>query len=153
MTEVSVEASTLMRRGATRRCAVCGEGHLFRHWVQMVPRCPRCGFTFLRAPGQWLGSWFLNICVAQSAVVLILVVSVGFTWPDPPMVVIATAAGVAAVGVPFLFFPYSRTLWVAIDLVMEPLAFDDGVAPGFELEDDRRRMEAERGDDGHGHAA
>ena len=41
---------------------------------------------------------------------------------------------VVACVVPFLFFPFSRTLWTAIDLAMRPLEFDEGVAPGFELE-------------------
>jgi predicted metal-binding membrane protein len=105
---------------------------------------------FERVPGQWLGSWFLNICLAQSVVVAILVIGVGVSWPDPPMVAIATAAGVAAVVVPVVFFPWSRTLWLAIDLAMRPLDFDEGVAPGFELESDLERLHVE-GDDGHSH--
>jgi hypothetical protein len=54
--------------------------------------------------------------------------------------------------VPFVFFPLSRTLWMAIDLAMRPLDFDDGVAPGFELQDDLDRLRGEDGDD-HGRAA
>lgn len=143
--------STLLRRGARRRCPVCGHGGLFRHWVRMAPRCSTCGLVFQREPGQWLGSWFLNICLAQTVVVLILVLGVGFAWPDPPIVPIAVAAAVAAVAVPFAFFPWSRTLWLAIDLAMRPLGFDDGVAPGFELQDDLERLRDDPG--GHGTAA
>jgi hypothetical protein len=108
--------------------------------------------VFLRIPGQWLGSWFLNICLAQTVVVLILLLGVGFTWPDPPMVLISVSAAVAALAVPFAFFPWSRTIWLAIDLAMRPLEFDDGVAPGFELQDDLDRLRGESGDD-HGRAA
>ena len=118
----------------------------------MAPRCPTCGLVFLRVPGQWLGSWFLNVCLAQTAVVLILLLGVGFTWPNPPMVLISVAAAVAALAVPFAFFPWSRTIWLAIDLAMRPLEFDDGVAPGFELQDDLDRLRGESGDD-HGRAA
>jgi hypothetical protein len=46
--------------------------------------------------------------------------------------------------VPFLFFPYSRTLWTAIDLAMRPLDYDDGVAPGFVLGGDQAQLESER---------
>ncbi|HEY6532023.1 MAG TPA: DUF983 domain-containing protein [Acidimicrobiales bacterium] len=149
---VRVPVSTLLRRGARRRCPVCGNGGLFRQWIRMAERCPTCGLTFERVPGQWLGSWFLNICLAQMVVVAILVVGVGVTWPDPPMVPIAVAAGLAAVGVPVAFFPWSRTLWLAIDLAMRPLDFDEGVAPGFELAEDLERL---HDDDhgGHGRAA
>ena len=67
------------------------------------------------------------------------------------MVPIAVAAGLAAVVVPFAFFPWSRTLWLAIDLAMRPLDFDEGVAPGFELEDDVAHLHD--GEDPHGRAA
>ena len=130
-----------------RRCPVCGHGHLFRQWVRMAPACPTCGLVFARLPGQWLGSWFLNVCVAQTAVVLILVVGVGLSWPEPPMVVLSVAAGLAAVGVPFAFFPWSRTIWTAIDLAMRPLGFDEGVAPGFELDDGDRSRDRPGGRD------
>ena len=113
---------------------MCGHGPPFRRWVRMAPACSRCGLRFRRIDGQWLGSWFLNICVAQTAVVLILVVGVALTYPDPPFAALAAVDAAAAVAVPLLFFPYSRTLWVAIDLAMRPLDFHDGVAPGFELE-------------------
>ncbi len=100
--------------------------------------------VFGRLPGHWLGSWFLNVCVVQAAVVLVLVVGVGITWPDPPMLGIGIAATVTAIVTPVLLFPWSRTVWMAIDLAMRPLDFDDGVAPGFVLADDLAVLEAER---------
>ena len=132
---VAMSTSLLMRRGASKRCPVCGQGHLFRHWVQMREACPRCGLVFRRIDGQWLGSWFLNICVAQTAVALVLILGVAATWPAPPMWSLGLLDAAVAVAVPLLFFPFSRTLWTAIDLAMRPLEFDEGVAPGFELEE------------------
>ena len=112
----------------------------------MVDACPRCGLRFERSPGQWLGSWFLNIVLAQVAVVGVLIAGVAIGWPDPPMVPIALLAGFVALAVPLAFFPFSRTIWTAIDLAMRPLDFDDGVSPGFLLEDDLERLRAdERG--------
>lgn len=142
---VALSTGTILRRGFTKRCPVCGQGHLFRHWLRMVHACPRCGLRFRRVPGHWLGSWFLNICVAQTVVVLILVIGVAATYPDPPMVALTILTVVGALAAPLLFFPFSRTIWSAIDLAMVPLDFDDGVAPGFELEeevDDVRRRGA-----------
>jgi hypothetical protein len=91
-----------------------------------------------------LGSWFLNVCLVQTVVILILAVGVGVTWPDPPIVAIGVLTGVCACVVPVVFFPFSRTIWVAIDLAMTPLGFNDGVAPGFELEHDAAKLSAER---------
>jgi len=147
---MTVPASKLLRRGAMRRCPVCAEGHLFRRWVVMADSCPACGLNFRREPGQWLGSWFLNVCLVQTVVILILAVGVGVTWPDPPIVAIGILTVVSALVVPVLFFPFSRTIWVAIDLVMTPLGFNDGVAPGFELAADLERLRIERSSDGVG---
>jgi len=49
---------------------------------------------------------------------------------------IAAVIAVALI-VPALAFPFTRTVWTAIDLVMRPLEFDDGVPPGVELEQAR----------------
>jgi uncharacterized protein (DUF983 family) len=137
-------ATTVLRRGVLRHCAVCGQGHLFRHWVRMLPACPQCGLRFARLPGHWLGSWFLNICLVQVVVVAILVIGVAATYPDVPMGIIGTVTGLAAVLVPFAFFPFSRTIWTAIDLVMRPVDFHDDVTPGYLLEDDIERLRTER---------
>lgn len=113
----------------------------------MAPECPTCGLVFSRVPGHWLGSWFLNVCVVQTLVIGILAIGVGVTWPDPPIVWIGIGAGLSALVAPLAFFPISRTLWTAIDLVMRPLDFDDGVAPGFLLEDDLEALVRDRGAD------
>lgn len=109
----------------------------------MVARCPRCAYRFHRAPGQWLGSWFLNLCVAQTVVVAVMLAITGATWPQTPAALLLVAAIATSFLVPYLFFPFSRTLWVAIDLVMKPLDFDDDVAPGFELEQELAALVAE----------
>jgi uncharacterized protein (DUF983 family) len=134
--------SVLLRRGITKRCPVCGQSHLFHHWISMAEDCPGCGLHFHRSPGQWMGSWFLNLCVGQVAVILVLIIGVALTYPSSPMVLLGGLGLLAAVGVPFAFFPFSRTLWTAIDIISAPLELDEGVAPGFELEhqaESRRR--------------
>jgi uncharacterized protein (DUF983 family) len=148
---VALSTGTILRRGFVKHCPVCGQGHLFHHWLRMAPNCPRCGLHFQRVPGHWLGSWFLNICLVQTVVVLILIAGVAATYPTPPMVALTLLTVFGAIATPFLFFPFSRTIWCAIDLAMRPLEFDDGVAPGFELEAEVN--EARRDDPGHGAAA
>lgn len=142
-----------MRRGFLKHCPVCDQGHLFRQWVRMVEVCPRCGLHFRRLPGHWLGSWFINICVTQTALVLVLIIGVAVTYPTTPMPLLAVLTLLAAILTPLAFFPFARTIWCAIDLAMRPLEFDDGVAPGFELEDELERVHRDD-EQGHGrHAA
>ena len=139
----------LLRRGLAASCPVCGGRGVFRRWVRMEERCPRCGLVFARSDGHWLGSWFLKICASQIVVTVIVFVGFTVTYPHVDAVAVGLLAGVGAVFgcagcagcagggavvAPILFFPTSRMLWTAIDLAMRPLDFDDGVAPGWALE-------------------
>jgi len=137
---MALTTGTLLKRGFRRRCAVCGQKKLFRRWVIMAEQCPRCGFRFQRAPGQWLGSWFLNICLAQMLVILLIIGDVVATYPHPDALRLLVIGGLATVAFPVWFFPYSRTIWVAIDLAMTPLEFGEGVDPQWELERDLARL-------------
>jgi uncharacterized protein (DUF983 family) len=141
---VALATGTLLRRGLHRRCPVCGQGKIFRRWVRMAERCPRCHFRFQREPGEWLGSWFLNICLAQVLVVVVLIGCVVAFYPHPPIAVLAGLGVGVAVVFPVWFFPYSRTIWVSIDLAMRPLELDEDVDPRWELEADRQALLAER---------
>lgn len=142
---MALPASVLLRRGALRRCPVCGQGGLFRRWFVMEPACPGCGLVFRRAPGHWLGSWFLNVLLVQAVLVIGISAVVAATWPARlhPLTIVLVVA--AALCVPVLVFPFTRTLWTAIDLVMRPLDFDDGVAPGVELGQLRSLRQRQRG--------
>jgi hypothetical protein len=109
----------------------------------MAESCPGCHFVFRRSPGHWLGSWFLSVLMVQTTLVVSITVVVVLTWPARPTTLLFAAAAGVAVVVPVAFFPFSRTLWTAIDLVMRPLEFDDGVAPGVELEQTQRHGPAD----------
>lgn len=150
--DVGLRASKLVGRGLMRRCPVCGSGHLFRLWFAMRTACPGCGLVFRRAPGQWLGSWFLNIVLVQVVLVVGISGLVAATWPARLSWLAIGAVVVVAIMIPLLTFPFSRTLWMAIDLIMRPLEFDDGVAPGVELEQsERNRRRAPSGPLPKGH--
>ena len=72
----------LLRRGLARRCPLCGGGQLFRHWVTIVDRCPRCGFRFERIEGHWIGALGINTIVSFAAVLLSVVVAFIITYED-----------------------------------------------------------------------
>jgi hypothetical protein len=112
----------------------------------MAERCPRCRFRFRREPGEWLGSWFLNICAAQFLVVGFVIVAVVAFYPRPPIAAIGIIGVVGTIAFPIWFFPYSRTIWVAIDLAMRPLELSEDVDPQWELEAEQQAFLAERRD-------
>ena len=90
----------------------------------MADRCPTCGYVFEREEGFFLGAYVINLAIAQALVIVLAVVPAIVLlnadadvslWP-------VLAAGVAAaVLAPLLFYPWSKTLWVAIELIMRPL--------------------------------
>ncbi len=57
---------------------------------------------------------------------------VGFllaTWPDPPWGLIQVTTIILMVIFPFLFFPFSKTLFLAFDLLVRPPGEEDFAAP------------------------
>ncbi|CAA9530820.1 MAG: hypothetical protein AVDCRST_MAG73-933 [uncultured Thermomicrobiales bacterium] len=108
----------LFGRALLRRCPHCGAKGIFTNWMALQERCPRCGLQFEREEGYFLGAYAINLIVAEflgfGIVVLLLIRG------DLSVLQMQILAVVLAVGLPFLFFPYSRTLWMAIDLIVHP---------------------------------
>jgi uncharacterized protein (DUF983 family) len=110
-------------RGVIRHCPRCGGGHLFTGWFTMKDRCPTCGLRFVREEGDFLGAYVINYGIVSAivAVVLFGVIALEATgnpgWLVP---LIAAGAGVAIVA-PIVGYPFSKTVWAAIELLMRPL--------------------------------
>lgn len=69
---------------------------------------------------MWLGSIGLNTIVTSFVLFVVLVAGFVLTWPELPVLPL-TLLAVAVVAIwPVLFFPISRTLWLAIDLAIRP---------------------------------
>ncbi|MFM8863009.1 MAG: DUF983 domain-containing protein [Acidimicrobiia bacterium] len=107
-------------RGGTKRCAVCGQGRLFRRWFTMIERCPRCDLRFERMEGQMTGNVGINTIVSFGMLMVVLFVGTFAFWPEPPIVAIVVAAALVTVVFPVVFHPFSKTIWLAIDLLMRP---------------------------------
>lgn len=73
----------------------------------------------------------MNTIVSFGALLVAVVVGYALTTPDPPAGLLVAVAMAVAVIVPAVFFPWSRTLWSAIDLLMRPLEPDDEVDPRY----------------------
>jgi uncharacterized protein (DUF983 family) len=111
----------LAARGLIRRCPRCGAGHLFSRWFRMIERCPRCDYAFAREEGFFLGAFVINFVVTEAALGIVLAVFIGLeAGGGAPLGPIIAAAVLVTVAVPLLFYPFSKTLWAAIDLAMHP---------------------------------
>ncbi|HEX7152466.1 MAG TPA: DUF983 domain-containing protein [Thermoanaerobaculia bacterium] len=48
-------ARVVLKRGWRKRCPRCGEGALFRRWLEAHDRCPACGVLYQRNYGDiWM---------------------------------------------------------------------------------------------------
>ena len=87
----------------------------------MVERCPRCNLEFERIEGHWVGAIGINTVVSFGLLLLSIVVTFIAFYPELPMQwVLGIPLAVGAL-TPLFFYPFSKTLWTAIDIAMRPL--------------------------------
>ena len=113
----------LFLRALRLRCPHCGEGRIFRHWFSMHTHCPACGLSL--AVGNRVGAYVLNLVVAEFVLMIVLAIIVLRTWPDPPYDALQYLAPALMLITPLLFYPFSKAIFVAIDLAMHPHAQPD----------------------------
>ncbi|HEX3304486.1 MAG TPA: DUF983 domain-containing protein [Thermomicrobiales bacterium] len=109
---------TLIGRAFRRQCPVCGYHPIWKGWMTLVDSCPNCGYVFRREGGYFLGAYALNLIVAEFIAMFVLVALLVWTaweWWEIELVVLPLA-----IGLPILFFPFSRGLWMALDLTFTP---------------------------------
>lgn len=86
----------------------------------MVDRCPGCGLVYEREEGYWLGAVLINTAVTIGLFAVTMIVWGMATWPDPPWTAMTATGIVINLAVPLLFYPLSKTLWVAIEISAHP---------------------------------
>jgi uncharacterized protein (DUF983 family) len=100
-----------VRRAVALRCPRCGATALFRGWFRMERECAL-------AQGYFVGAIYINYAVSS-------VIAVGGYFVLWAWVGLSTAVQFA-IWVPFLlvfplwFFRYSRSLWLALEYLVNP---------------------------------
>jgi uncharacterized protein (DUF983 family) len=105
----------MLWRGATKRCPRCGARRLFRGWFTIVERCPSCALRFEREEGYWAGALAINIGVTAAVFAIVFVLAIALTAPDIPVVELLVILVPLMVVVPIVYYPFSKTLWMAVD--------------------------------------
>lgn len=95
---------------------------MFVSWLRMCPSCPSCGLHFDREPegGYWVGSYSINLFATEVVFAGAFVTSLMVTWPTPPWDIIIWGDMALMVLFPIFFFPWSKTLFIAVDLTFRP---------------------------------
>jgi len=125
-------AARLLTRAALLRCPNCGGASALRSWFALRAQCPACGQRFDRGEeGYHLGAVLFNLIAAEIFFVVGLVFVVVFTWPHTPWNAIFWGGIALMILLPIVFLPFSRTVWLAFDLIFRPsVPGDRGGRPG-----------------------
>ena len=122
--------TTLASRALRLRCPQCGGGPIFVRWSRLVPNCPVCGLGLERGEqGYWLGAYFFNLMAVETVFSIWVISFLLWTWPTPPWGFFQVSTIVLMLIVPFAFFPYSKTLFLAFDLLVRPPDEEEFVLP------------------------
>lgn len=117
----------LVWRAMRLRCPNCGGGPIFQSWLRMRTRCPVCGLALERGEeGYQVGSYMFNIVAAELLFLAVFLVVLRLTWPTPPWTLLQYGGVVLMILAPFVFFPFSKTLFLAFDLLFRPARRTNG---------------------------
>lgn len=72
-----------------------------------------------------LGAITINTIVTFGGLIVVLVVGAAAWYPDIPVVPLVALSVAVALVVPVVFYPFSYTIWAAIELQMRPLEPDE----------------------------
>jgi hypothetical protein len=88
----------------------------------MQDHCPTCGLALERGEKSdfWIGAYVFNLAVGELIAIGIPIALIIAAWPNPQWTKVEVVAVILAVSLPFVFFPFSRTLWLAWDLSFRP---------------------------------
>ncbi len=111
----------LTGRALRLRCPHCGRGRLFERWVRMRRRCDVCGLILERGEEDYfIGAYMLNLIIAELIVVAAMLVVLLATWPAVPWQTMLWAIVILTIPAVVFTYPFSRSLWLAIDLLFRP---------------------------------
>lgn len=130
-------------RALRRRCPHCDGGPIFVSWTRMLPNCPVCGLGLERGErGYWLGAYFVNLMAVEAIFALWVTGYLVATWPAPRWGLLQASTIVLMAVLPWVLFPYSKTLFLAFDLWVRPPSDTDFAVPH---ERPRRTLQHPRG--------
>jgi uncharacterized protein (DUF983 family) len=114
-------AARLFGRAFRLRCPNCGGGPILRSWLRFREHCPACGLPLERGEhGYQVGSYMFNIVASELIFATIFLAVLLWTWPTPPWELLQYGGIGLMVLAPLVFFPFSKTLFLAFDLIFRP---------------------------------
>jgi hypothetical protein len=88
--------------------------------------CPACQLILDRGENDYfLGGYTVNFIVAELLIVLGGAIGIVLTWPNVPWSLITWTLVLLMIIAPLVFYPFAKSLWLAVDLIFRPLTLGD----------------------------
>ena len=110
-------------RGALRlRCPYCQQGRVLARWPnEIFPECARCGLSFFREQGYYIGGMIVTYGLTLAVVIPVFLLSLFL----PDLKAVSHNGRFAlwvlfTVPLSFVLMPYAYSLWLHLDFWLEP---------------------------------
>lgn len=121
----------LLWRALRLHCPNCGAKGLFASFGKLKQRCPECGLWLERGEGDYyLGAYLVALIFIETLFAVGFVAILMITWPDPPWDAIQWGGAIVLAAGVIICYPFSKMIWLAIDLMFRPVTLDDLSADG-----------------------
>ena len=111
-----VDIPRVVARALRRRCPNCGSSGFFESWFTLSTACRICGYSPSRSDaGYGMGAISVNLVASELVAVGVLFGITLITWPTPPWDYLLYGGLALAIGLPFLFYPFATSLFVAVN--------------------------------------
>ena len=100
------------------RCPRCGGAPLFARGYRMHARCPACDLPLERETGYFIGAIYINYALTVGLAVVGYFVLEAWWAPGPAWQI--GIWSVFSVIFPLWAFRYSKSLWLALDHIVDP---------------------------------
>jgi uncharacterized protein (DUF983 family) len=119
-------ALRLYGRALRLRCPHCGAGGVRERWMKMRRACPACGLRLDRGEEDFfLGAMMFNLVLAEGLLLAALVLTAVLFRGAIPWTTLAYVGIALMAAAPFVFYPFSHTVWLATDLLMRPASEEE----------------------------
>ena len=90
-------------------------------WFTMRPSCGVCGLLFDRGShDSFIGAYLINLLASELIFAIGLGVWLLNTWPEIPWDTLQWVAILMMIIAPVLTYPFTKSTWLAVDLVFQP---------------------------------
>lgn len=116
----------MLGRALLLRCPHCGGRRIFASLFELKTTCPRCGMRLDRGESDYfLGAYLFNLIAVELILFFVVCGFVYVSWPDPNWDLITWVTAVLMLSGCMLCYPFSKTTWLAVDLMMRPMTSEE----------------------------